>query len=131
MPHLTLTLSHNIDVTKIGLRVLFESLHAALDGVPGLDVATCQSGLIQQSYSYVGFGDDKLTKVYLQFEWLDKPGRAELKPMLAERLMSVLENILAPQITKQNLICSPRVHIGTLGVLSEDYYMSKTMPLSS
>jgi hypothetical protein len=116
-------LSNNIDINKINLPSFFTALHDALRNVPGLDVSTCHSGLIHEDYSYIGLGDERLTKVYLELEWLDKPERLALKPEAAAILMGVLEGVLGPQIIKQNLNFNPRVRIGELGKLNQDYYI--------
>lgn len=92
--------------------------------MPNLDITTCHSGVIQEVYSYIGLGDENATKVYLEVLWLESTERLVLKKELAQRLMSTLENTLVLQIEKQNLVCIPRVRIGNLDELEQDYYIS-------
>jgi hypothetical protein len=86
---------------------------------------TNNSGVVQEVYSYIGLGDEKVTKVYLEVLWLENSQRSELKKNLSEKLMSILETLLVPQIEKQNLVCVPRVRIGNLGGINQDYLISK------
>ena len=123
MPQISLKVSNNIDMSNINFKDVFSAVHEALGKIPNLDINTCHSGVIQEVYSYIGLGDDKATKVYLEVLWLESSERLLLKKELAQRLMSILENTLAPQIERQNLICIPRVRIGNLGILGEDYHI--------
>lgn len=125
MPQISLKLSKNIDTKLINFKDIFAAIHQALGKVPNLDITTCNSGVIQELYSYIGFGDEKVTKVYLEILWLENTQRSELKKELGQTLMSILESMLVPHIEKQNLICLPRVRIGNLGEANQDYFISK------
>jgi|GEM_PF-3592322 5-carboxymethyl-2-hydroxymuconate isomerase len=125
MPQLTLKISNNIDINQLDLRKLFAEIHTAMGTVPNLDIATCNSGVIKEDFSYIGFGDERYTKAYLEVYWLENASRTEIKKQLAQQLMQILENLLVPQIEKQNLICVPRVRIANLGELNQDYHIAK------
>lgn len=125
MPQIALKISKNIDITSINFQAAFVAIHEELSKVPNLDIKTCNSGVVQEVYSYIGLGDERITKVYLEVLWLENNQRVELKKSLAEKLMSILETLLVPQIEKQNLVCVPRVRIGNLGVINQDYLISK------
>ena len=125
MPQLTIIISNNIDIDQLNFKNLFPALHDAIKNVPNMDITTCHSGIIQETYSYVGLGNEKLTKVYLELYWLETEERVAIKPKLAKKLMQILEEILVPQIEKQNLICIPRVRIANLGKLDQDYHISQ------
>jgi hypothetical protein len=124
MPQISLKISHNIDPTPINFTELFEAIYAELAKIPNLDIKTCHGGIIQEIFSYIGFANQKATKVFLEILWLEDPQRALLKKDLAKKLMTVLEKNLVPQIEAQHLICIPRVRIGNLGVLDQDYHIS-------
>ena len=125
MPQLSLTISKNIDITQVDFSKLFEAIHDALRDVPNMDITTCHSGVIQEDFSYVGLGDNKITKLYLEIYWLEDAQRVAMKKQLAQKLMKILEEIIVPQIEKQKLICIPRVRIANLGVIEEEYHISK------
>jgi hypothetical protein len=92
--------------------------------VPSIDITTCHSGVIQEDYSYIGLGDERATKVYLELYWLESDERIAMKPALAMRFMEILNRLLTPQVEMQNLICIPRVRISNLGKLNEGYFIS-------
>ncbi|MBA2652655.1 MAG: hypothetical protein H0U73_10370 [Tatlockia sp.] len=123
MPQITLKLSNNIDLTELNFTDLFRAIHKELELIPSLDVTTCQSGVIQEVYSYLGLGDKKTTKIYLEILWLENQQRLLIKNDLAKNLMKLLKNKLTPPIEAQNLLCNPRIRIGNLGVIGEDYYI--------
>jgi 5-carboxymethyl-2-hydroxymuconate isomerase len=125
MPQLTLKISKNIDIKPINFQEFFFAIHEALRDVPKMDISSCHSGVIQEDFSYIGHGDDKITKVYLELYWLETKERLVIKKEVAQKLMEILENIIVPQIEKQNLICIPRVRIANLGELDQEYYISK------
>jgi len=125
MPQIILTLSNNIDITQIDFTSLFVLIHDELKNVPGLDVTTCNSGVVQESFSYIGLGNEKLTKAFLEIRWMDTEERRQVKSQIAAKLMVVLETELVPQIEEQHLICIPRVRIGDLGKLGVEYFISQ------
>lgn len=125
MPQITLKLSNNIDISKINYQPFFDVLHTTLGGIPGTHVASCHSGVIQEVYSHIGEGDKKSTKVYLEIYWLENAERALLKPALAGKLMTLLEETIVPQIENQGLTCVPRLRIANLGGFNQDYYISQ------
>jgi 5-carboxymethyl-2-hydroxymuconate isomerase len=124
MPQLTLKVSHNIDLKLINLRELFIAIHEVISEAPKMDISTCHSGVIQEAYSYIGFGDERLTKVYLELYWMESEERLLVKDQLGQKLLTLLETKLAPQVEQQNLICKPRVRIANLGKLGRDYHIS-------
>lgn len=124
MPQLTLKISKNIDIKSINFQECFFAIHQALRDVPKMDIASCHSGVIQEDYSYIGHGDDRVTKMYLELYWLENNERIAIKKQIAEKLMGILEEIIVPQVEKQNLICIPRVRIANLGELDQDYHIS-------
>ncbi len=125
MPQITLKLSHNIDTSKLNLKSLFSEVHEALGRVPNLDNRTCFSGMIHEDYSYIGQGDEKLSKIFLEILWLETPERKALKPKLAAELMSILITHLAEPTKQQSLTCQPRVRIVNLGAIDQEYYIFK------
>lgn len=124
MPQLTLTLSQNINTTLINFKNLFEQIHDALRSVPNMDVSTAHSGVIQELNSYIGFGNPKATKVYLQLHWMEDAERQAIKPLLGKKLLHILENSIVPDVVGQGLICIPRVRIANLGFLNHEYFIS-------
>lgn len=124
MPQLTLTLSHNINAELINFNNVFEQIHEALRIAPNMDINTAHSGVVQESYSYIGCDNPKATKVYLELYWMETEARALVKPMLGKTLLSILENTIAPELAKQGLICIPRVRIANLGSLNHSYFIS-------
>ncbi|KTD41430.1 hypothetical protein [Legionella parisiensis] len=123
MPQLTLTISHNINIDVINFKNLFSQIHEALRAVPNMDVNTAQSGVIQETFSYVGFDNPKATKVYLQLYWMENEERAVIKPVLGKTLLEILENNIVPEVVGQGLICIPRVRIANLGSLNQGYFI--------
>lgn len=123
MPQISLKISNNINVDFINFKDVFSAIHQELGKMPNLDINTCHSGVIQEIYSYIGLGDNSATKVYLEVLWLESRERLAVKKELAQRLMSILENRLVPQIEQQKLFCIPRVRIGNLGTFGEDYHI--------
>ena len=123
MPQLTLKLSKNIDMQQFDFPKLFSAIHESLRMVPNMDITTCHSGVVQEDFSYVGLGDLKATKVYLELYWLENAERSAMKKQVAEKLMTVLQDVIVPQVQKQNLICIPRVRIANLGTLGQDYHI--------
>lgn len=123
MPQLTLTLSKNIDINLLDFKNFFRQVHEALSVVPDMDVNTAHSGVIQESFSYIGFDNPKATKVYLQLYWLENESRAALKSTLGNAFLNIIENSLAPEVTKQGFICIPRVRITNLGELNQCYFI--------
>lgn len=123
MPQLTLTLSKNIDINLLDFKNFFRQVHEALSVVPDMDVNTAHSGVIQESFSYIGFDNPKATKVYLQLYWLENESRAALKSTLGNAFLNIIENRLAPEVTKQGFICIPRVRITNLGELNQCYFI--------
>lgn len=124
MPQISLKISNNIDMSCINFKDVFSAIHQELGKMPNLDIKTCHSGVIQEGYSYIGLGDDKATRVYLEVLWLESRERLTVKKELAQNLMNILENTLVPQIERQNLFCIPRVRIANLGTSDQDYYIS-------
>jgi 5-carboxymethyl-2-hydroxymuconate isomerase len=124
MPQLTLTLSQNINVTLINFKRLFEQIHDALRSIPKMDVNTAHSGIIQETYSYIGFDNPNATKVYLQLYWMEDKERLALKPALGKKLLQILENSITSEVEAQGLICIPRVRIANLGNLNQEYFIS-------
>lgn len=125
MPQLTLTISHNINTTKINFKNLFKQIHATLQGVPNMDVNTAHSGVIQELFSYIGFDNPKATKVYLQLYWMENEERAAMKSALGRALLDILEKSIVPEVESQELICIPRVRIANLGNLNQCYFISR------
>lgn len=125
MPQISLKLSSNIDISCINFADVFSKIHDELGKMPGLDIKTCHSGVIQERYSYIGLNDTSATKVYLEVLWLENSERLAVKKELAQRLMSILENTFIPQIVRQRLVCIPRVRISNLGALGTDYHISE------
>lgn len=123
MPQITLKLSNNIAINHIDFHSIFAAIHSELGKIHGLDVCSCHSGVLQEEYSYIGYGDLKATKIYLEVLWLETAERSKLKVKLAQSLMNVLDIILVPQIVKQGLTCLPRVRIGHLGIINQDYHI--------
>ena len=124
MPQVTLLLSNNIELGRLNLKEFFERVHEVLRDAPKMDVHTIHSGVLQESYSYIGINHPTATKVYLQLCWMESPERTAIKAHLGQQLMAVLEKDLAPQIRSQGLLCIPRVRISTLGALNQDYFIS-------
>ncbi len=124
MPQISLKISKNIDTAHINFTDLFIDIHNELGKIPGLNINTCHSGIIQEIYSYIGLGDEKATKVYLEILWLETDQRSLLKKELAKNLMTILEKNLVPLVQAQNLVCIPRIRIGNLGVLDQDYHIA-------
>lgn len=125
MPQITLKLSKNIDISKLNLKSLFTEVHEALGRIPNLDNRTCFSGMIHEDYSYVGHGDENLTKIFLEVLWLETAERKSMKPALAAEFMSILTAHLAEPIKQQSLILQPRVRILDLGTVDHEYYIYK------
>jgi 5-carboxymethyl-2-hydroxymuconate isomerase len=123
MPQLTLTISQNINASLIDFKSLFEQIHEALQVVPNMDVNTAHSGVIQESFSYIGFGNPKATKVYLQLYWMESEERAAMKSVLGKTLLDILEESIVPEVVGQGLICIPRVRIANLGSISQSYFI--------
>lgn len=128
MPQITLKVSKNIDITQLDLRELFAAIHEVLRSVPNMDITTAHSGVIQEDFSYIGLGDPHLTKMYLEIYWVESEKRAAIKAGLAQNLMKILEDLIVPQVEKQNLVCIPRVRIANLGTLNSDYHISTRIP---
>lgn len=128
MPQISLRLSKNIDMTQLDFSELFAAIHEALRDVPNLDVSTCQSGVIQEHFSYCGLGEDKKTKVYLELYWIETEQRVTIKKQLALQLMNILERHIVPPVEKQQLSCIPRVRIANLGTQDQEYYISERTP---
>lgn len=127
MPQLSLKISKNIDINQVDFRTLFAAIHEALRIVPNMDITTCHSGVIQEDFSYIGLGDDRITKMYLEVYWLENTERLAMEKQLAQKLLKILEDLIVPQIEKQNLICIPRVRIANLGTLGQEYHISNSV----
>lgn len=123
MPQLTLTISQNINANLINFKSLFEEIHNALRIVPNMDVNTAYSGVIQESYSYIGFNNPKAAKVYLQLYWMENEERTAMKSELGKTLLEILEHSIVPEVEGQGLICIPRVRIANLGRLNQSYFI--------
>jgi hypothetical protein len=123
MPQISLIISHNIDIKPINFRAIFAEIHDVLGKVPTLDNRTCFSGVIQESYSYIGLGNEQATKVFLEVQWLESAERKTMKPALAAELMSILSAHLTPALQNQGLICQPRVKISNLGAIDHEYFI--------
>lgn len=123
MPQVILTFSKNIDINEMNLERFFIELHKVLSTAPSMDVTTVHSGVIQEQYSYIGLGNSKATRVYLQLYWMESPVRAAMKATLGQQLMHLLEEYLAPDVRKQGLLCIPRVRIAHLGELNQSYFI--------
>lgn len=125
MPQITLKLSKNIAADQIDFQPLFVSVHQELEKSAGVDIKACNSGVIQESYSCIGLGDEKVTKVYLEILWIENEERLSAKNRIIQAIMDTVQAKLVPQIVKQGLICVPRVRIGDLGVLGREYLIGK------
>jgi hypothetical protein len=125
MPQLTLTISNNINANLIDFKSFFKQIHDALSVVPGMDVNTAHAGVIQESFSYIGFDNPKATKVYLQLYWLENKARAAMKLTLAKTLLNILENTIVQEVEKQGFICIPRIRIANLGELNQSYFIGE------
>lgn len=125
MPQLTLKLSKNIDTSQINFDALFAAIHDSLKMAPNMDITTCHSGVIQEDYSYIGLGNKKATKVYLELYWLENAERLAIKKQLGQKIMAILESMIVPIVEQQQLICIPRVRIANLGLLNQEYHISK------
>ncbi|KTD67629.1 hypothetical protein Lsan_0288 [Legionella santicrucis] len=123
MPQLTLIISQNIHANLINFKSLFEMIHDALRIVPNMDVNTAYSGVIQESYSYIGLNNSKAAKVYLQLYWMENEERAAMKSALGKTLLEILEHSIVPEVEEQGLICIPRVRIANLGSLNQSYFI--------
>ena len=126
MPQLMLTISENINANLIDFKNFFRQIHEALSVVPDMDVNTAHAGVIQESFSYIGFNNPKATKVYLQLYWLENKARTALKVSLGKAFLNILENTIVPEVEKQRLICIPRVRIANLGELNQSYFIGQT-----
>lgn len=84
MPEISLKISKNIDITRVDFHKLFVAIHDALRDVPNMDITTCHSGVIQEDFSYVGLGDNRITKMYLELYWLESEERLAMKNKLAK-----------------------------------------------
>lgn len=124
MPQITLQLSKNIDISRIDFKPIFIALHTELGRTPNTDVSTLNSGVVQEQFSYIGLGDELVTKVYLEVLWLESSERAKIKKDLGEKLVVILDRLLVPLIVQQGLICVPRVRVADLGVLGLEYHIS-------
>lgn len=123
MPQLTLTISKNINANLIDFKNFFRQIHEALSVVPDMDVNTAHAGVIQESFSYIGFDNPKATKVYLQLYWLENKTRTALKLALGKAFLNILENMIVPEVEKQGFICIPRIRIANLGELNQSYFI--------
>lgn len=125
MPQITLKISHNIEMADINFRQLFTEIHDVMGRVPNLDNRTCFGGVIKEDFSYVGRGDDNLTKIFLEILWLETPERVELKPDVASELMPLLLHHFKEPLAKKGLVCSPRIRIADLGEVGKGYMIYK------
>ncbi|WP_133135235.1 hypothetical protein [Legionella rowbothamii] len=123
MPQLTLTISKNINANLIDFKNFFRQIHETLSVVPDMDVNTAHAGVIQESFSYIGFDNPKATKVYLQLYWLENKARTALKLALGKAFLNILENTIVPEVEKQGFICIPRIRIANLGELNQSYFI--------
>ncbi len=123
MPQLILTLSKNIDLQAIDFKLCFSQIHEALKVVPKMDINTIHSGAIVEESSYIGFGNPKLARVYLQLYWLESPERILIRKSLGNTLISILKNTIVSNVLNQDLLCKPRVRIANLGELDENYFI--------
>lgn len=123
MPQLTLTISKNINANRMNFKNFFKQIHNALSIVPDLDLNTAHSGVIQESFSYIGFDNPKATKVYLQLYWLENKARAAIKLALAKTLLNILGDTIVQEVEKQGFICVPRLRIADLGELNQSYFI--------
>ena len=131
MPQISLRISKNIDMAQLDFSELFAAIHEVLRDAPYVDVSTCQSGVIQEDFSYFGLGDEKKTKMYLELYWVETEQRIAIKKHLALQLMKILESYIVPQVEKQQLTCIPRVRIANLGTPDQDYHISERTPAVS
>ncbi|MBA2655543.1 MAG: hypothetical protein H0U70_00985 [Tatlockia sp.] len=123
MPQLTLTLSKNIDLKASDFESCFSQIHKALEIVPQMDVSTIHSGAILEDFSYIGVGNPKTARVYLQLYWLESPERILIRKSLGNSLMSILKTTIVYDVINQGLLCTPRVKIANLGELHEKYFI--------
>jgi hypothetical protein len=130
MPQISLKISKNVAIHCMHFQEMFVAIHNELHQIAKVDIKSCNSGVIHEAYSYIGIGDQRRTKVYLEVLWLENAERVLIKKEVGKRLMEILETKLVPQIEAQQLLCIPRVRIGNLGVIDEDYYISQRMPVS-
>ncbi len=124
MPQISLRISKNIDISKIDFRPIFITIHEEMAKQINVDINTCQSGVIQENFSFIGRGEENRTKVYLEILWLESEARQGLKNELAKNLMIILKDKLVPLVNMQDLICVPRIRIGSLGTLDQDYFIA-------
>lgn len=125
MPQVTLTISKNINLDLIDCKQCFQQIHEALSTVPDLNVQTIHSGVIQESFSYIGFDDPQATKVYLQLYWLENEDRIALQGVLGKKLLHILESTVVPKVKAQGFYCIPRVRIANLGELHHSYFIGE------
>ena len=125
MPQIKLTISHNINTAPIDFQSIFAAMHAALHDIGNINIASCNSGMIQEDISYIGSGDPKYTRVYLEVYWLEDEHRLAIKNQVGLQLIKILKDMLVPLINEQQLICVPRVRIADLGEIDQDYYIGK------
>lgn len=123
MPQISLKISSNIDTSEIHFELLFSEIHHAMRIVPDLNVDTCHSGLLQERFSFIGEGDLKKTRIFLEILWLENENRKLIKGKLARNLRAVLNKHLQNSVESQGLNYSPRIRIADLGKIDQDYFI--------
>ena len=114
MPHIILEYSNNIKTG--GFDHLFKDIHAILSDYA--EIANCKSRAIKLENYYIGEGDKQNAMINLQLKLL--PGRSNAtKKEIAEKLISLLQAQLLPNIEAQQLRCSTTIEILDL---NEHYY---------
>jgi 5-carboxymethyl-2-hydroxymuconate isomerase len=113
MPQITLEYSANI--TDIDQQSILKSIHCALSDIT--DIKTCKSRVRVLKNFLVGTREDKSAIVHLKVELLDLPQRTpELRKLLAEKLLKILDANFGERINTLGLTCKPTVHVAKLKV---------------
>lgn len=126
MPQITLKFSAN--AKNLIPHSVFESTFIKIneimqDTISDIDIMSCNSGVIFEEFSYMKGGDTKEAKCYYELQWMENPSRVPLKPVLAQKIMSLLELQFVPLLAQHGLTCVPRVRISDLGVRDRDYFI--------
>jgi 5-carboxymethyl-2-hydroxymuconate isomerase len=113
MPQITLECSKNID--NIDPIAVFKDIHNVLKDIT--DIRTCKSRLRTFERFLIGKGEPENALIHLKVELLDLPNRTpELRKIIAEKLVNVLEKHYGARLKELGLNCKPTVHIEKLKV---------------
>jgi hypothetical protein len=123
MPQISLKISSNINISDIHFESLFFEINRAMMLVPDLNVDTCHSGLLQEKFSFIGRGDPKKTRIFLEILWLENEDRKSIKAELVKNLIVVLNKHLQKPLEAQGLNYAPRIRIADLGKINQDYFI--------